>query len=223
MVVAKALALGAFLVILELIAVPAFAFMLLDPDLTGAALGQTVVVLLLADVAIAVVGTLVGALAIQTRARDLIVPLIALPLLLPVVIGAAKALRPRSRWPAPRRCPAAGWRSSGSMIWSSGSSPTPSSTTCWRTEPSPCTARSCTAFSLSVATVVTLIGGYALAASTRPMDADQGFMQKIFYMHVPMAIVALCGFVFGGICAIMHLRTNESKWDLRSYVAIHLR
>jgi heme exporter protein B len=41
-----------------------------------------------------VIGTLVGALAIQTRARDLIVPLIALPLLLPVVIGTAKALSP---------------------------------------------------------------------------------------------------------------------------------
>ncbi len=94
MLVAKALALGAFLVILELIAVPAFALMLLDPNLTGAVLGQTVVALLLADVAIAVVGTLVGALAIQTRARDLIVPLIALPLLLPVVIGTAKLLAP---------------------------------------------------------------------------------------------------------------------------------
>jgi heme exporter protein B len=94
MLVAKALALLAFLLLLEVVAVPAFAFMLLDPDLTGAALGQTVVVLLLADVALAVVGTLVGALAIQTRARDLIVPLIALPLLLPAVIGTAKLLAP---------------------------------------------------------------------------------------------------------------------------------
>ncbi|HWH94763.1 MAG TPA: heme exporter protein CcmB [Baekduia sp.] len=94
MLVAKALALLAFLLALEVVAVPAFAFMLLDPDLTGAALGQTIVVLLLADIAIAVVGTLVGALAIQTRARDLIVPLIALPLLLPVVIGTAKLLAP---------------------------------------------------------------------------------------------------------------------------------
>jgi heme exporter protein B len=94
MLVAKALALLAFLVVLEVIAVPAFAFMLLDPDLTGDALGQTVVTLALADVAIAVVGTLVGALAIQTRARDLIVPLIALPLLLPAVIGTAKLLAP---------------------------------------------------------------------------------------------------------------------------------
>jgi heme exporter protein C len=75
---------------------------------------------------------------------------------------------------------------------------------------------------LSVATVVTLITGYSLAAFSAPMDADQGFMQKIFYLHVPMAIVALCGFVFGGICAVMHLRTHDSKWDLRSYVAIHV-
>ncbi|HWI73520.1 MAG TPA: cytochrome c biogenesis protein [Baekduia sp.] len=75
---------------------------------------------------------------------------------------------------------------------------------------------------LSVATVVTLIAGYSLAAFVAPMDADQGFMQKIFYLHVPMAIVALGGFVFGGICAVMHLRTNDSRWDLRSYVAIHV-
>ena len=94
LLVAKALALGAFLVILELIAVPAFALMLLDPGLTGRALAQAVLVLALADAGIAVVGTLVGALAIQTRARDLIVPLIALPLLLPVIIGTAKALTP---------------------------------------------------------------------------------------------------------------------------------
>jgi heme exporter protein C len=75
---------------------------------------------------------------------------------------------------------------------------------------------------LSAATVITLITGYSLAAFVAPMDADQGFMQKIFYLHVPMAIVALCGFVFGGICAVMHLRTGDSKWDLRSYVAIHV-
>src|SRR4051795_1416415 len=75
---------------------------------------------------------------------------------------------------------------------------------------------------LSVATVVTLITGYSLAAFSAPMDADQGFMQKIFYLHVPMAIVALCGFVAGGLLAIQHLRTGERKWDVRSYVAIHL-
>jgi heme exporter protein C len=75
---------------------------------------------------------------------------------------------------------------------------------------------------LSVATVITLIAGYSLAAFYAPMDADQGFIQKIFYLHVPMAIVALCGFVLAGIFAILHLRTDDSKWDLRSYVAIHV-
>jgi heme exporter protein C len=75
---------------------------------------------------------------------------------------------------------------------------------------------------LSLLTVVFLVGGYALAAFVAPMDADQGFIQKIFYLHVPMAIVALCGFIFGGICAVQHLRTGAAKWDLRSYVAIHI-
>src|SRR5437867_6598340 len=75
---------------------------------------------------------------------------------------------------------------------------------------------------LSIATLATLAGGFALAAFYAPEDADQGFMQKILYVHVPLAIVALCGFVFGAVCAIQHLRTGESRWDLRSYVAIHM-
>src|SRR3954464_267677 len=75
---------------------------------------------------------------------------------------------------------------------------------------------------LSSATAVTLTAGFALAFFYAPEDADQGLIQKIFYLHVPMAMVALCGFVAGGIFAVQHLRTRDSKWDLRSYVAIHL-
>ena len=74
----------------------------------------------------------------------------------------------------------------------------------------------------SIATLVTITGGFALAAFYAPEDADQGFMQKIFYVHVPLGIVALCGFVFGGVMAIQHLRTGDARYDLRSYVAIHL-
>jgi heme exporter protein C len=55
-----------------------------------------------------------------------------------------------------------------------------------------------------------------------PLEADQGFLQKIFYVHVPLAIVSLCGFVLGGVFAIGHLRTRDSRWDMRSYVAIHM-
>jgi heme exporter protein C len=75
---------------------------------------------------------------------------------------------------------------------------------------------------LSIATVVALTTAMALVFFYAPNDADQGFVQKIFYVHVPMAIVALCGFVAGGIMAIKHLRTGDGSWDLRSYVAIHL-
>jgi heme exporter protein C len=75
---------------------------------------------------------------------------------------------------------------------------------------------------LSIATLLTMTAAFGLAFFYAPMDADQGFMQKIFYVHVPMAMVALGGFVFGGIMAIQHLRTDDPKHDLRSYVAIHL-
>ncbi len=92
--VAKAVALYAFLVLVELVMLPAFAVLLLGPGMGWAVLGKLVIVLALVNLGLAVVGTLVGALAVQTRARDLIGPLIALPLLVPVVISAARALSP---------------------------------------------------------------------------------------------------------------------------------
>jgi heme exporter protein C len=76
--------------------------------------------------------------------------------------------------------------------------------------------------SLAIATVVTISVAFALVFFYAPLDADQGFVQKIFYVHVPMAITALCGFVLGGVLGGMYLRTGERKWDIRSYVAIHM-
>jgi heme exporter protein C len=55
-----------------------------------------------------------------------------------------------------------------------------------------------------------------------PEEATEGFLQRIFYLHVPLAIVCLCGFVAAGVMAIAHLRTRDPRWDLRSYVAIHM-
>jgi heme exporter protein B len=93
MLLAKALTLLAYLLVLELVAVPAFALLLLGPPL-GPALGGLVAVLALADVGLALIGTLVAALAVQTRARDLLGPLLALPLLVPIVIAGARATAP---------------------------------------------------------------------------------------------------------------------------------
>ena len=75
---------------------------------------------------------------------------------------------------------------------------------------------------LSLLSVALIIGAFFLVFFYAPNDADQGFVQKIFYLHVPLAIVALCGFVAGGIFGIKYLRGGDRTDDLRSYVAIHL-
>src|SRR5271166_3208886 len=93
MLFAKVLTLLAYLAVLELVAVPAFALLLLGSSL-GRALPDLVAVLALADLGVAVIGTLVAALAVHTRARDLLGALLALPLLVPVVIGGARATSP---------------------------------------------------------------------------------------------------------------------------------
>jgi heme exporter protein C len=76
--------------------------------------------------------------------------------------------------------------------------------------------------SLSIASALLLTGAFALVFFFAPNDADQGFVQKIFYLHVPLAVVALGGFVAGGVYAVRFLRSGDRRLDLRSYVAIHL-
>jgi len=75
---------------------------------------------------------------------------------------------------------------------------------------------------LSIATAAVMAVALGLVFFYAPLDAEQGFLQKIFYLHVPLAIVALCGFVAAALMAIMHLRTRDARWDMRSYVAIHM-
>jgi heme exporter protein B len=93
---AKASALFLYLVALELVALPAFGLLLLGPDLL-AALPELTCIVLLADVGLAAVGALVAALASETRARELIAPLLLLPLFVPLLIGAASATEPLLR------------------------------------------------------------------------------------------------------------------------------
>jgi heme exporter protein B len=94
--VAKASALFLFLVVVELVAVPAYDLLLLGPGL-GGTLPELPLILLLANVGIAAVGALVAALAAETRTRELIVPLMLLPLLLPLLISCAQATEPLMR------------------------------------------------------------------------------------------------------------------------------
>ena len=93
---AKAFVLFLYLVALELVAVPAFVLLLLAPGAAGG-LPELAIVLLAANVGLAAVGALVSALASETNARELIVPLLLLPMLVPLLIAAASATEPLLR------------------------------------------------------------------------------------------------------------------------------
>ena len=87
---AKVAILLIYLVLLELIALPVFAIFF------GGSSGLLAIipVLLLVDLGLATVGALVSAIAVNSRARDLIGPLLLLPLLVPVMIAAGSAAEP---------------------------------------------------------------------------------------------------------------------------------
>jgi len=81
----KALSILAFLVVVELIALPAFALFFAPVD------AATVAAFALADIGIVVVGTLLAAMAAASRARELLLPLLFLPLVIPVIVGGVGA------------------------------------------------------------------------------------------------------------------------------------
>ena len=91
---AKSSALFIYLCALELVAVPIFGLFFLD---SAAALAPLVPVLLLANAGLAVTGTLISTIATMSSARDLLAPLILLPLLVPLVIAASNGAEPLLR------------------------------------------------------------------------------------------------------------------------------
>ncbi|MDQ3866146.1 MAG: heme exporter protein CcmB [Actinomycetota bacterium] len=82
---AKGISVAAFLVLAEVIALPAFALFFAPVD------APTVAALALADLGIATVGTLLAAMAAASRARELLLPLLFLPLAIPLVVGGVGA------------------------------------------------------------------------------------------------------------------------------------
>ena len=67
-----------------------------------------------------------------------------------------------------------------------------------------------------------LVGGIALALFWAPEDADQGFSQKIFYIHVPVALTAYACFGWAAWKALRLLWLSEERYDLESYTAVHM-
>jgi heme exporter protein B len=82
---AKTLSALTFLVVVEAIALPAFGIFFSPVSLT------TVAAVALADVGLCTVGTLLAAMAVASRTRELLLPLLFLPLALPIVVGGVGA------------------------------------------------------------------------------------------------------------------------------------
>ena len=81
----KALSILVFLGLAEVVALPAFALFF------GAVDGALVAGVVLADLGIAAVGTLLAAMATASRSRELLLPLLFLPLAIPIVVGGVGA------------------------------------------------------------------------------------------------------------------------------------
>jgi heme exporter protein B len=88
---AKAAGLLIFLAALELVTVPVFAIFFLD---SAAGLGPLCAVLALTDLGLAATGALISSMAVNSRARDLLVPLLLLPLVVPLMVAATGASDP---------------------------------------------------------------------------------------------------------------------------------
>ncbi len=91
--VSKGLALLIFLVILEMVAVPVFALFFLENNFIEVVI-RLLPVLALADLGLAGVGCLAAAITIHARAREMILPILMLPLMVPLVIAASNATEP---------------------------------------------------------------------------------------------------------------------------------
>ena len=82
------------------------------------------------------------------------------------------------------------------------------------------TKPSLTALASVAAALVTLSA--VLIFVVAPEDADQGFSQKIFYVHVPIALTAYACFALGAWKAYRLLATRGERYDLESYTGVHL-
>ncbi|MCL0101486.1 heme exporter protein CcmB [Dehalococcoidia bacterium] len=85
--VAKFLATLFFLLIFEIVLLPVSEAFFVVPVLKG----TTITVILLGTIGFASVGAVFGAMAVNTRAREVMLPVLLLPILMPLIIGMVKA------------------------------------------------------------------------------------------------------------------------------------
>jgi heme exporter protein C len=75
---------------------------------------------------------------------------------------------------------------------------------------------------LALAASGTLLAALALAFYWVPSDADQGFSQRIFYLHVPIALTTYACFAVAAWKALRLLTSGEERYDLETHTAVHI-
>ena len=82
--------------------------------------------------------------------------------------------------------------------------------------------RNSPAVALAAAAFALLLVGVALAFYWVPNAPLEGFRQRIFYIHVPVALTAYACFGWAAWKALRLLSTREQRYDLESYTAVHM-
>src|SRR6476620_8618496 len=81
---------------------------------------------------------------------------------------------------------------------------------------------------LDRATAATLVAALLMPAAVAliffyvPSDVDQGYSQRIFYFHVPIALTTYTLFAWRAVNAAPYLSTGREELDLQTYVPMHL-
>ena len=75
---------------------------------------------------------------------------------------------------------------------------------------------------LAAAATGLLLLGISLAFYWVPDAPIEGFRQRIFYIHVPIALTAYACFFWAAWKALRLLWTREQRYDLESYTAVHI-
>ena len=202
----KTIATLAFLLAAQAVALPAFVLFFEPLDATALA------GVLLADIGICAVGSLMSAMAAAARAREVLLPLLVLPLAIPLIVGGVGAAVSRT---ASASC-CFSCCTTRSSRYSRGR---PSSTSSRSSGLTLSSLRSLQGLAWIAAAAMGL--ALVLALIVAPEDADQGISQRIFYIHVPIALTAYFCFGLGAVKALLLLWRGDERYDLESYVAIH--
>ncbi|MDO8886877.1 cytochrome c biogenesis protein CcsA [Candidatus Oleimmundimicrobium sp.] len=75
---------------------------------------------------------------------------------------------------------------------------------------------------LGMASFIGIFISLYMAFFYAPLDKNLGVVQKIFYIHFPVAIVPYFAFLVVFICSIIYLKTRDRKWDKIAYASAEI-